>query len=698
MNTEVVKISGAGVVLATMVVAAVVAVWVSNGVTSVEALSYLLYWALAIALPGMVVVRAAYRDNPGGLALVCLGVPVGMALQIVGFVLVASLGFHRLAWFVAPAVGVVACLALVWRRGVAVLRVRFVRAPFLEPVLIGILCLSSVTLLALRDFPQHPLPRQASSEGLAYYRDMPWHLGNLSAAKRDWPLENPRISGEPLHYHVGAYVFGAGTSTVTGIDVATLLFRLDPVMVLLLLGAQVVWVGRQCGGPGLVGVVAAYLILLTGDAASLWRQTSSQFFNLFLTHFYLSPTFSLGLVLFLPALALAGRVIAGNHPRQRGDVMLGLLLLPACGLTKSTTLPVLAAAALGVGGLHLLRRRELHKPALLVAAMVAVVFVVVWPVVIPPSADEVKTMTWNPLGTFRLTPMWKALRTEMSTGAMTLIVALGHAPAMLAGIIAFAVTRRSWAPMHIWLAMVALAGAGPALLFTATGNGQLYFWFNGYVAAGVLAAVGLVECLRRPPTVAAHVIRVAAVIAVVIATLSVVFQSRPGVKRLMGNHFRMFQANPDNQVPDRPAELTRGMVEGLRWVARHTDPAAVIAVNDQTVNFYYSALTERAVYLEKIAGVVDVFARTTLAERERTVGRLFGDAGPEESCAAATAAGVSYLVNIKPAGRPTLQLPESDRHRVVFDSPEVSVLSLAACPGGADTAFGVQLHAWTRWQ
>jgi hypothetical protein len=65
-HKEVAKISGAAVAMAVMVVAAVVAVWVASGVTSVEALSYLLYCALAIALPGMVVVRAAYRDNPGG--------------------------------------------------------------------------------------------------------------------------------------------------------------------------------------------------------------------------------------------------------------------------------------------------------------------------------------------------------------------------------------------------------------------------------------------------------------------------------------------------------------------------------------------------------------------------------------------------------------------------------------------------------
>lgn len=690
MTTEVARISGAAVAVATTAVAAVAALWVASGVSSTEAALYLLYMALAVALPGIVVVRAAYRDNPGGLALVCLGMPVGMALQIVGFVLVASLGFDRLAWFVAPAVGVAAGLVLVRRRGLAVLRVRFVRGPVLEWVLIGAIGVSSVALMALRDFPQHPLPRQVSDAGLAYYRDMPWHLGNLSAVKRGWPLENPRIAGEPLHYHVGAYVFGGGTSTVTGIDVATLLFRLDPVMVLLLLGAQVVWAGRQCGGGGLVGVVAAYLILLTGDAASLWRQTSSQFFNLFLTHFYLSPTFSLGLVLFLPALVLAGKIIAGDRPRQRGDVMLGLLLLPACGLAKSTTLPVLAAAAVGVGALHLLRRREFHRSALVVAAVVAVVFVVVWPVVIPPSADEVKTMTWNPLGTFRLTPMWKALRSDVSTGAMTLIVALGHAPAMLAGIVAYVVARRRLTPMHTWLAMVALAGAGPALLFTATGNGQLYFWFNGYVAAAVLAAVGLAGCVRPPRSVVARGMRIAAAVAVVIATLSVVFQSRPGVKRLMGDRFRVFQANPDNQVPDRPADLTRGMVEGLRWVEQHTDPAVVIAVNDQTVNFYYSALTERAVYLEKFAGVVDVITRTPVTERERAVGRLFGDAGPDESCAAAARTGVSYLVNIKHAGSSSLRLPESNRHRMVFDNPDMSVLSLAGCDGGANRTFGVQ--------
>ncbi|OGK88075.1 MAG: hypothetical protein A2X52_13425 [Candidatus Rokubacteria bacterium GWC2_70_16] len=264
---------------------------------------------------------------------------------------------------------------------------------------------------------------------------------------------------------------------------------------------------------------------------------------------------------------------------------------------------------------------------------------------------------------------------------MTVIVLAGHAPAMLMGIAALAAARRPWTSARWWLAMLVAAGAGPALLFTATGNGQLYFWFYGYVALGALAAAGVAELLQRPATAMTRTILAITVVAALIGTLSIVFQSRPGVKKIMGARFRMFQANPDNQVPDRAAEITAGVAEGLLWVAHNTDASAVIAVNDETVNFYYSALAERAVLLEKIAPVVDIATMTSISDRERAVGHLFGDAGPAVACETARHFGVGYLINIKTRVRPPGTL-DSGPVDVVFENNEIGVMSLAGCRSG----------------
>ncbi len=674
-----IEISRTNAAVAALVAAAVVAIWLTTGVRLGEVCAYLVYVAVAIALPGILLCRLAVRSDRTGLADLCVAVPVGIALQVVGYVVLASVGLRRLGWFAAPMVGLFCLFALLGRRGSRRGHVRFVRGRPLEAVLIGGLCVSSVVLMALRDFPQHTLPREVGTAGVAYYRDMPWHLGNLAAATRTWPIENPRMSGEPFRYHVGDYVFEAGTSTVGGIDVATLLLRLDPVMLMVLLAAQLVWIGRECGGAILAGVGTAYLVLLTGDASSVLGQTSSLFFNLVVTHLYLSPTYFLGLVLFVPLVVLSGRLAFSTGPRRTGEALLWLLLLPACGLAKPTALPVLAAGAVGFAGLHWLNHRILHKPSLIVAIGAVAAFFAVGPVVIPPSAAEVMSMTWNPLGSLRLTPMWKALRGHASPAAMTAIVVAGHAPAILMGITAFVVARPRFTAVHRWLAMLAVAGAGPALLFTAVGNGQLYFWNYGYVALAVIASVGFVQLVKRPPTAITRLILTAGLIAAIIGTLSIVFQSRPGVKKIMGPSFRMFQRNPDNQVPDKPAEISAGMAQGLLWVAHNTAPAAVIAVNDRSVNFYYSALTERAVFLEKSADVVDLSTVVPRSEREQAVARLFGGAGPEAVCETARQFDVDYLVDVKALAPPAFRVRVSTPSTVVFDNGEIGVVSLSGC-------------------
>ena len=661
-----------------VVTTSVVALWLTTGVAPGEAAGYLAYLAIAIALPGMLLCRLATPSDRLGLADVCLGVPVGIALQVVGFVVLASIGFRRIAWFVAPAVGLCCALAFLRRRGRCSHRVRLLRGRVIEPMLIGGLCLSSAVLMALRDFPDHPLPRAIEARGAAYYPDMPWHLGNLAAAKRTWPLENPRLAGEPLHYHVGVYVFEAGTSTVAGIDPATLLFRLDPVMLMMLLGAQLVWLGRECGGPGLVGVGTVYLTLLAGDASSLWRQTSALFFNLFVTHLYLSPTYFLGLVLFVPLVVLSGRLAFSRQPGRTGDWLLWLLLLPACGLTKPTTLPVLAAAAVGCAALHWLRHRTLHKPALFVATGAVAAFIVVWPAVVPPSAAELMTMKWNPLGSLRLTPLWKSLRGHASSAAMTAIVLAGHAPAILVGLVALVAARRPLTDPQRWLLMLAVAAAGPTLLFTAVGNGQLYFWFYGYLALAVIASLGFTHLAERPRAAASRLILVAGLAAGAIGTLSVVFQSAPGVKAIIGARFRVFQRNPDDQVPGRPIQISLGMAEGLLWIARHTDPAAVLAVNDQSRKYYYSALTQRAVFLEGSADAVDLFTVLPRAVREQAVARLFGGA-TSDICETARRFGVDYLVNVKSSAPSLSQIPVAARAGVVFENHEIDVVSLSGC-------------------
>ena len=140
--------------LPSLVMAATAIVWLMTGVRLAEITSYIAYFLIWIALPGVLLYRAAYKPERIGLDDVCVGIPLGMAAQVVGFVLLATIGHPRVGWFAAPALGLFG-LFVVWRRRLPGSRLQFCRVGLAAPVLVASICLASVVLMALRDFPQH---------------------------------------------------------------------------------------------------------------------------------------------------------------------------------------------------------------------------------------------------------------------------------------------------------------------------------------------------------------------------------------------------------------------------------------------------------------------------------------------------------------------------------------------------------------
>ena len=660
------------IVLNVVVAACIIGIWVVTGVALGEIARYVTYLAVIVVGPGLVIYRRLMGRAGLGLAAVLIAIPVAWSVRVSAFAVLRFFGVSTVSWLGAVAFAAVS-YGISRRQPAAAQPEREASQKWLAGGALAAICLSSVVLLALRDFQPHPLPDHIR-EGVVYYRDIPWHLGNITALPRGWPLQNPRLDSESLHYHVGSYIFTAGASHVAGIAPSTLLLRLDPVFLVVVFCLQLAWLGRQCTGSALVGVLTAGIVLLAGDASSLVGAIGSIFGNHVVTNLFRSPTFLLGLVLFVPLVGSGASILAGRATRS--EILTWLLCLPGCALAKPTTLPVLGAAAIGYAVLQWIRTRHWSGPALLLALSTIVAFAAVGPIVLPETSGEL--MRWEPLASVRISGAWRIWRGEGMSGTLChVLITLGHAPMLLLGIAAF-LWAKGLAP-GIWLGLLAAAGASVALLFTAGGGSQLYFWYYGYVAAGVLAASGIASLLTLEPRIARWSAMLIVAALGLVTTASVVLQSRPGIEVLMGDSFRIFLRNPDNQIPGPPAVLSPQLATGLRWIAHNTEPRALLAVSTQKPPFYYSALTERAVFFEDSIYTVEFFTAISRHDRETATRELFEASDAARLCEVAGRYGIEYLVRIKePAGSaPSPAAPPE--LSVVFDSQALSVVSTARC-------------------
>ena len=230
--------------------------------------------------------------------------------------------------------------------------------------------------------------------------------------------------------------------------------------------------------------------------------------------------------------------------------------------------------------------------------------------------------------------------------------------APLAGLTFSRISLRSPSLPQAWLLGLAVTSLVAFFALDLPGFSQLYFLWFGYCAAAILAAGGLVEAVRRWPSdkrrrglgfiglgVAAGVLLglaptgtglplVKAYMGLAVALAAVAAASAAGLLR--GASWPAVVAvvalltaglldAPADRLPDiasraladdeavhreadpvRERGLSIPLAEGLRWVRDHTDEDALLAVDNhlrrvasgESRFYYYSALSERRVYLE----------------------------------------------------------------------------------------------------
>ncbi|MEV0968137.1 hypothetical protein [Microtetraspora glauca] len=331
-----------------------------NGVSIRDLAVFGLYLALALALPGVLLVRALYGAVRGdgkdagrtaGEEL-ALGVTLGYAIEVPAYIAARAAG-HPLLVLLWPAAVYAAFLAVPrlrrhWRRvppGPA--------APrwwswFLALVVVYLTWWSATSFF---DANALTWPRAGAS-----LFDMPYHLGLVGELKHHMPPEEPTVAGEPLLYHWFVYAHLASSSWVTGIEPMVLLFRLAVLPMLAAFAALIGMIGHRVTGSRVAAALAVAGTLFVSmprlyantDGLLLWNGLQPSGWG--------SPSQMFGALLFAAVVLVLADLLEGRGGRGAW-VLLAVLLIAVMG-AKATHLPLLFAGLVVVGAVRAVRDRR----------------------------------------------------------------------------------------------------------------------------------------------------------------------------------------------------------------------------------------------------------------------------------------------------------------------------------------------------
>lgn len=580
-----------------LVVAAVAtAVLLNSGVELGQLARWVGYELVWVVAPGVVAVLALVGPQRDGPRLLALGWAAGLTLEVLAHVVFARVGLRDVfpGWplLVAAIAG-----PLVWRR-----RADLRRAPSGErprhsgaALVAAIACAMALVYLAAGWFTVHPLPDKVAS--VTYYTDAVFDISVTAEAMNHAPLTNPGVSGFAFPYHDWVFHHGAAAAEITGLDLSVVVLRMIPASLFVLVALGLTVAGRGLGRSPWAGALAVVLMLALGDLDP-WRDKTLPWGGSWFENLYQSPTYLMGLALFLPVVLLVGERLRGDESRSSVRVWaLVALLLVGCVGAKATILPVLMGG-LGLTGVWVLCfRRDLLGRVVLAGALPTAIFAIAYLVKYTGRGAGYEV---DPLATFQAMEGVGVLRDRLGdwVDAVSFVPGtIGLVGLILFGAVA-AVGRRTLRADQVFLAGLFVIGLG-ALFVLATNDGtQFWIVWYGVAAGALLAAQGLLRIARERRVL---LLGVAAVLAIVSAldqpldradVREDINAEAPGVQ-----HYR--PSTPTNRG------LTAGVLEGLRWIRDHSSPDDVLVVNEHVRDgyfdsryFYYSAFSERRVFLE----------------------------------------------------------------------------------------------------
>jgi len=565
-------------------------------------LSYSVYLALGVILPGTLVAQAFVRWRADWLTWIGIGWALGHVLEVVAIQLAKCVGLPRLFLIWIP----IAYL-ITWRKG----HWRGEVAPVGHPVrcavmLAALLAFASTTFVMLNLLELSPRP--------PYQSDVLFHINEASEFRNHLDTGDPRLAGEPYAYHTLEYGPAVGANLATQVPIANLITRYSGLSLVWLLVLLLFNSARHIRSP-IAGFLSSALIVAPLDLFSLVSSKLSFGSSIIYSGLDLSTSTLVGFcalaALFLPVRAF----LMGG---QRRDLwVVGALAYMASG-SKSVPGPLLVVAAVAIigGGVLQLHRPSL-RPVLLLAVFVATFCATALPILLRPTIADSVTIAFASVA--RLNPYAHQL-TRLPSWLRLGFYPVGLNAALWIGASfgAWRLTREGESNL-VWFVLSALVIA--AVLVDATslaGSSELFFLYMAMVLVAPVAGIGLCELGRltwqgrkgaAPITAAVLVCALVAVHVKVGGTPSPPFADgsywTTALEKRVESGVRAYRDPGPSSRPTpitytsvgRILRLTPAITAGLAWLRSEADASTVIATNVPGAAMY-AALCECREYFQ----------------------------------------------------------------------------------------------------
>jgi hypothetical protein len=518
-----------------VILGAVVVLELGYGAQPGAVARYLGYEIGFVVVPGWLVYRAV-SDRPGPpLRQLAIGWALGYVLEIIAFLLTAATGTRRLLLVYPVAVSVLAVAALRRRRRRRARPVRRCASDAAPPprfvwALVAV-CVMVVGYVGIAFFDAKPLPEEGN---VHLGQDAPWAISIAAEAKHHWPIQDPSVSGEPLPYHYFVQLHWAAASEVTGLDLATVFYRLWMLPLAVLLVLEMVVAGQSLLRSRQAGLIAACVVVGVGQLQVDTSEVSLglapveiiPFRGLLFTFLIGSPSFLLGLVLFVPLVVLVGeRIVAPAGERHRGEWALVTLFVVGASDAKVVLLPLVATALVLFAAWSWWTSRRVARAVWVALGLAASAFGALYLVQYRGHSSGLSVDLSAGVDYFTGMPMVALLREELlevlptvpgRTGVLAVAAftfgVVGLLAAQLIGLV-WLLRRQGFSldPAQAWL--LALFGAGliPIMTVTSLQGNEQYFLFTALVAGCLVSGQGLWRAWESRPPLAGRAARLVAV-------------------------------------------------------------------------------------------------------------------------------------------------------------------------------------------